>query len=179
MRLTKIVTKTGDQGTTGLADGTRLAKNDIQIEALGSIDELNSLLGMLIAENNQTAISNILLTVQHRLFDMGAELAMPGLTKITEPFIAEIEALINGYNSQLPALKEFILPGGSKAAALCHYARTVCRRCERTLVSVQEKCSINPYSLIYLNRLSDLLFILARTLNHQDHHPEILWQNIR
>jgi cob(I)alamin adenosyltransferase len=175
-RLTKIYTRTGDTGTTGLADGSRVPKDSPLIEAIGAVDELNSLLGVLLAEALPDAIHSCLTGVQHDLFDLGGELSRPGHAIMTGAYIARIERALDGYNKDLPPLEDFILPGGSRAAALAHVARTVCRRAERRLVTLARKKSAPPYAVRYLNRLSDLLFVVARALNRNAGGGDVLWQ---
>src|SRR5574340_742275 len=176
MRLSKITTRTGDDGSTGLADGSRLAKDHPRIEAIGAVDELNSQLGLLLAEPLPEAVRACLAAVQHRLFDLGGELALPGRAAITAEHAGELETRLEHFNADLPPLKEFILPGGSRAAALCHVARTVCRRAERACVALARQEALSPAALQYLNRLSDLLFVLARVINRADGRAETLWQ---
>ncbi|MBF8269375.1 MAG: ATP:Cob(I)alamin adenosyltransferase [Gammaproteobacteria bacterium] len=174
-RISKVVTRTGDDGSTGLADGSRIAKSDLRIETMGDIDELNSCLGLLQAQGIDVAISESLLEIQHRLFDIGGELALPGTTRIDSACVKQLEELIKHYNRELPPLREFILPGGNQSAALSHLARAVCRRSERHLFRLAESATVNPHSTIYINRLSDLLFILARIMARQDGGVEIHW----
>jgi cob(I)alamin adenosyltransferase len=178
-RLSKIYTKTGDDGTTGLADGSRINKDDSRVNTFGDIDELNSLLGLLIANDIDKKIKGYLLDIQHVLFDIGGELAIPDSVIVDEVRVQYLEKIIDEYNTSLPPLKEFILPGGSVPAATCHYARTVCRRAERQFVSLSREISTNDFSLMFLNRLSDLLFVFARTLARSDGGEEIYWQNER
>jgi cob(I)alamin adenosyltransferase len=178
-RLTKIYTKTGDSGLTGLADGSRAEKDSLRISVIGDIDELNSLLGLLIAINIDEEIKVCLLDIQHILFDLGGELAIPGSEMLIEARVQYLEKTIDQYNASLPPLKEFILPGGSVPAAVCHTARAVCRRAERQLVSLSKEVSINKVSLKFLNRLSDLLFVFARTLALSEGGKEIYWQSER
>jgi len=178
-RLSKIYTRTGDDGTTGLGDGNRTEKDSTRIYAIGDIDELNSLLGLLIANDIDERIRNHLLDIQHVLFDLGGELAIPDSEIVTESRIEYLEEIIDEYNASLPPLKEFILPGGSIPAATCHYARTVCRRAERQLVGLSREISVNQVSLKFLNRLSDLLFVFARTLARSKGSEEIFWESKR
>lgn len=178
-RLSKIYTRTGDDGTTGLGDGSRISKADLRLEAIGTVDELNSLLGITICTVKDQKIQDCLLSVQHHLFDLGGELSMPGTTLMKEAKTSYLEQILDSYNSKLPALKEFILPGGSEAAAHCHLARTVCRRAERRLVELATAEQINQASITYLNRLSDLLFVLARICARADGGSEILWDHSR
>ncbi len=174
-RLSKIVTRTGDQGTTGLADGTRVNKDSARIICLGSVDELNSYLGVLLCEEVAQEIRALLLHIQNDLFDLGGSLAYPP-AEFTEDKLAHLDSAIAHYNADLPPLKEFILPGGTRAASLCHVARTVARRAERDLVSLSHTEAVPPHSLPYLNRLSDLLFVLCRVLNRNAGQAEPLWQ---
>ena len=179
-RLSKIVTRTGDEGTTGLGDGSRVAKDHARIEAIGAVDELNSCLGLLRATPGlPDDVSRCLLRVQHDLFDLGGELSIPGAELVTEKHVAAAEADIERYNEQLPPLKEFILPGGGEAAARCHLARTVARRAERRCWSLAQAEKSRGTGLIYLNRLSDLLFVLARLLARHEQGTEILWDRNR
>jgi cob(I)alamin adenosyltransferase len=175
-RLTKIYTRTGDQGTTGLADGSRVAKDALRIEAIGAIDELNSVLGVLLAEEMPDAVRGCLAGAQHDLFDLGGELSMPGHTIMTEEHVARLETLLENFNAGLPPLKDFILPGGSRTAGLAHVARTVCRRAERRLVALSHQETLPAFMVQYLNRLSDLLFVLSRTLNRYAGGGDVLWQ---
>jgi len=178
-RLSSIYTKTGDDGTTGLANGERVDKSSIRVEVMGNIDELNSLLGFIESSDIPNDISGYLLNIQHRLFDIGGEIATPGNAVIDPSSIDRLEELIDSYNEALPALKEFILPGGSISASICHLARCVCRRCERSLVEFGRSEYLNPETLRYMNRLSDLLFVLARTLNQGKDGKEIFWDSER
>lgn len=174
-RLSKIVTRTGDDGTTGLADGTRVEKYCPRIHAIGSVDELNSHLGVLLAEIIPDDIRNLLLQVQNDLFDLGSALAYPA-APFTEEKLLHLDAAIARYNSGLPPLREFILPGGSRAAAQCHVSRTVARRTERDFAALAHREAVPPHALPYLNRLSDLLFILCRFLNCTMGREEIFWK---
>ena len=178
-RLSKIVTRTGDAGTTGLGDGSRTGKDSPRIEAIGEVDELNSTLGVLIAEALPDAVGACLLDVQHDLFDLGGELSIPGYTAVTDEHVARVEEAVEKFNEPLPPLKEFILPGGSRAAALAHVGRTVCRRAERSLVALAATEPVSDPARRYLNRLSDLLFVLARTLNRAAGGTDVLWQRKR
>ena len=178
-RLTKIYTRTGYNGTTELSNHKRVNKSDTRIEAMGDIDELNSIIGLLRANDIPKNISSYLLNIQHRLFDIGAELAIPGNALISPESIEKLEELIDNFNSELPALKEFVLPGGSLPASICHVGRTVCRRSERTLVRLAHNESLNTETISYINRLSDLLFVFARTLNHEGGNKEVLWDSER
>ncbi len=178
-RLSKIYTRTGDDGATGLANGDRVDKSSIRIDAIGNIDELNSLIGVIKATDLPNDISGYLLNIQHRLFDIGGEIAAPGNAVIDPSSVDRLEELIDSYNEELPQLKEFILPGGSLSASISHLARSVCRRCERSLVELGRTEYLNPETLRYINRLSDLLFVLARTLNQGKGGKEILWDSKR
>ena len=164
-RLSKITTRTGDDGSTGLADKTRVRKDHPRVEAMGEVDELNSQLGLLLTENLPGEVRALLTQVQHHLFDLGGELAMPEFSGITEAKLIVLDEAIAQYNTSLPPLKEFVLPGGTRAAALAHVCRAVCRRAERRIVSLILSEAVSPLLLQYLNRLSDLLFVLARVLN--------------
>jgi cob(I)alamin adenosyltransferase len=175
-RLNRITTRTGDQGTTGLADGRRVPKTHARIDALGDVDELNSALGVVVAHAGGTLVGAILAQVQHRLFDLGAEIAVPGSVKVSEDDVAAIEAAVEQLNGALPPLREFLLPGGSPASAHCHLARAICRRAERALWRVHAEESLNAAGLRYLNRLSDLLFVAARTLAREVGDEEAMWQ---
>lgn len=174
-RLSKIYTRTGDDGTTGLGDGLRVDKDSLRVEAFGTIDELNSVVGLILASNLDEAVRNCLTRTQHELFDLGGELCMPGYTLIPAEFVDQMEADLDFFNADLPALKDFILPGGSEPAARCHMARTVCRRAERILVSLAKVDDVNEVSLRYINRLSDLLFVVARVLARAGGGQEVIW----
>ena len=175
-RLSKITTRTGDDGSTGLGDGSRTPKDAARVEALGDVDELNSQIGVLLSEDLPTDISDLFNEVQHGLFDLGGELSIPGYTAITDDHLAALDAAIEHYNATLPPLKEFILPAGSRAASLCHVARTVCRRAERRVVTLARNEPVSPLAVQYLNRLSDLLFILSRVLNRHAGGTDVCWQ---
>ncbi|MGH8372570.1 MAG: cob(I)yrinic acid a,c-diamide adenosyltransferase [Gammaproteobacteria bacterium] len=178
-RLSKIYTRTGDDGSTGLGDGTRVPKDGARVEAYGTVDELNSVIGMLLAEKLLPLVGESLTRIQHELFDLGSELCVPGYTAITADHIAWLEQTLDRFNADLPALKEFILPGGSRAAAICHLARTVCRRAERRSLTLHRESVLNSEVLRYLNRLSDLLFVLARVIVRADGGSEVLWKHER
>ena len=178
-RLSKIVTRTGDAGTTGLGDGSRVAKDAPRIEAIGAVDELNSTLGVLVAEPLPPAIADCLTDVQHDLFDLGGELSIPGYESITDAHVERLEHAVEQFNATLPPLKEFILPGGTRAAALAHVARTVCRRAERSLVALAATQPVSDPARRYANRLSDLLFVLARELNRAAGGTDVLWRKDR
>jgi len=178
-RLSKIVTRTGDAGTTGLGDGTRVAKDSARIDAIGEIDELNSTLGVLLAEPLPEAVMACLIEVQHDLFDFGGELSIPGYQAMKDAQAMRLEEAAERFNADLPPLKEFILPGGSRAASLAHVARTVCRRAERSVVHLGASAEVREPLRKYLNRLSDLLFILARVLNRAAGGTDVLWRKDR
>ncbi len=175
-RLSKIYTRTGDSGMTGLSDGQRVNKDSLRIEAIGTVDELNSHIGATLAHGMPNATRECLTKIQHDLFDLGGELSIPDQTLIKPDYIDQLECWLDDFNSELPPLKEFILPGGNAAAASCHIARAVCRRAERRVATLQREESINKHILSYLNRLSDLLFVIARLLARQNGGQEILWQ---
>jgi cob(I)alamin adenosyltransferase len=178
-RLSKIVTRTGDAGTTGLGDGSRVAKDSTRIEAIGAIDELNSSLGVLLAETLPAPVAACLVDVQHDLFDLGGELSIPGSSAVTDAQVARLEEAVTRFNADLPPLKEFILPGGSRAASHAHVARTVCRRAERSLVHLGTTAAVPDPVRKYVNRLSDLLFVLARVLNRDAGCTDVLWRKDR
>ena len=175
-RLTRIYTRTGDGGTTGLADGSRVAKDAPRIEALGAVDELNSVIGALLAERLPRGLRDCLTGVQHDLFDLGGELSIPGHGIMTQAHIARLEQFLDRFNAKLPPLKDFVLPGGSRAAGCAHVARAVCRRAERRVVTLAVRDTPPPFAVRYLNRLSDLLFVLARVLNRSGRRGDVLWQ---
>ena len=176
-RLSKIYTRTGDAGTTGLGDGTRVTKDSLRIVAMGDVDELNSIIGLMLTEPISTKIRDCLTRVQHDLFDMGGELCMPGYVMIKAERVTALETQLDEWNDTLSPLKEFILPGGNRAATYCHLARTVCRRAERQMTTLNSHEKITEISLQYINRLSDLLFVLCRILNKEAGVPDVLWNN--
>lgn len=178
-RLSKIVTRTGDAGETGLGDGSRLAKDAARIQAIGEVDELNSALGAVLAEAVPADVRAALEAAQHDLFDLGGELSIPGHALLADTQVQGLEALIQRYNAELPPLKEFILPGGTRAAAAAHLARTVCRRAERALVALGRREPVGEFARQYLNRLSDLLFVLGRVLNRHGGQGDVLWRRKR
>lgn len=179
-RLSKIVTRTGDDGSTGLADGSRVLKDSPRIEACGTVDELNSALGLLLAVDGLPApMSAQLLEIQHDLFDLGGELAIPGSNAIRDQQVTHLESLVETWNAQLPPLREFVLPGGGAGAAACHLARSICRRAERRCWTVSGTDALGPQLLCYLNRLSDLLFVLARVLARRAVGSEVMWKRGR
>ena len=175
-RLSKITTRTGDDGTTGLGDGSRIHKSALRILVMGEIDELNSTLGVLLAEPLPPATRARLTRIQNQLFDLGGEICIPGHRVIADAQVMFLDAAIGELNSVLPPLKEFILPGGSRAAAICHVARTIARRAERSMAALTVDKNVSAAALQYLNRLSDFLFIQARTLNREAGIADVLWQ---
>lgn len=176
-RLSKIVTRTGDAGTTGLATGDRVAKTHPRVAAMGDLDELNSNLGVLLAQDLEPRFRDALGVIQHRLFDIGGELAMPGHLAIADTHVEQLEHWVEAFNADLPPLKEFVLPGGSAAAAQAHLARAVARRVERSLWGVNAETPLNPSALRYLNRLSDLMFIIGRLLARANGGQEVTWRH--
>jgi cob(I)alamin adenosyltransferase len=176
-RLSKIYTRTGDDGSTGLGDGARVSKESLRVEAYGTVDEANSAVGVVLAVTDlPEPIKRCLTEVQHDLFDLGGELCIPGSKIITAAHVARLETELDGFNEALPPLKDFILPGGGPAAAACHVARTVCRRAERRCWSLARAEEVAPDALKYLNRLSDLLFVVARVLARQSDGGEVIWR---
>ena len=193
-RLSTIATRTGDDGTTGLGDGSRVAKDSARVAAMGDVDELNSTLGLLRCEPLPAAIDTLLNRIQNDLFDLGGELSIPGFSLLAEERVLALDEALADYNAELPRLTEFILPGGSRSAATAHVARTICRRAERTVISLanqtplardsaapvdQASPTVRPLAQQYLNRLSDLLFVLARTLNRVEGGDDVLWSRER
>ena len=174
-RLSKIVTRTGDAGTTGLGDGSRTTKDSLRIDAIGEVDELNSCLGVLLCEDLPDTVRTALLDVQNDLFDLGGELCLPGMEVIKDTQVARLEEQAEAFNADLPMLKEFILPGGTRAAAFAHLCRTVCRRAERSMVRLHTAEPLSDAARRYINRLSDLLFILGRALNRAGGRGDVLW----
>ncbi|MBT8065775.1 MAG: cob(I)yrinic acid a,c-diamide adenosyltransferase [Gammaproteobacteria bacterium] len=179
-RLSNIYTRTGDDGTTGLGDGTRTAKDSARVEAYGTVDEANSTIGMILANDTVPEDVRLCLTeVQHDLFELGGELCIPGHVAITEAFIERLEQQLDGFNDELPRLKEFILPGGGQTAAACHLARTIVRRAERRTYTLANIEDVRPEVVKYLNRLSDLLFVVARVIARAESGTEVLWNRNR
>ena len=174
-RLSKIYTRTGDKGTTGLGDGSRVDKDSLRVDTYGTVDELNSAVGLCLSAHPAEPVEVCLTRIQHELFDLGGELCMPGTTLIPESYVEQLESDLDGFNEDLPPLKDFILPGGTEQASRCHMARTICRRAERLLVSLAKIEDINNVSLRYLNRLSDLLFVMARVLARTGSSSEVTW----
>ncbi len=178
-RLSKIVTRTGDDGTTGLGDGSRTSKDSLRVHAMGEVDELNSHVGLLLTDALPDDIRTALIEIQHDLFDLGGELCIPGYTLLEGRQVEQLDAWLEEYNAELPRLQEFILPGGSRAATQAHICRTVCRRAERAVVTLAGKEVVNDTVRLYLNRLSDLMFVLARVLNREGGRGDVLWQRAR
>ena len=178
-RLSKIYTRTGDDGSTGLGDGSRVSKDSARVTAYGTVDEANSAIGMILAGDIPEPVRQVLVTVQHQLFDLGGELCIPGHAAVTQADIAKLEQQLDGFNADLPPLKDFIRPGGGVAAAHCHLARTICRRAERETVTLSRLDAVRPEAIGYLNRLSDLLFVIARVLARASGHGEVLWNHDR
>jgi cob(I)alamin adenosyltransferase len=179
-RLTKIYTRTGDDGSTGLGDGARVPKESLRVEAYGTVDETNSFIGVVLAVPTlPVAVRTCLTEVQHDLFDLGGELCIPGHRIISAAYIDRLESTLDAFNAELPPLQDFILPGGGTAAAACHVARTVCRRAERCVWSLARIEEVAPEAAKYLNRLSDLLFVLARVLARHEQGSEVIWRRAR
>ncbi|RVT52772.1 cob(I)yrinic acid a,c-diamide adenosyltransferase [Rubrivivax albus] len=176
-RLTQIATRTGDDGTTGLGDGTRTRKDALRVAAMGDVDELNSSLGVLLCEALPDDVRQLLVEVQHELFNLGGELSIPGFVLLKDDAVAALDAALERHNATLPRLQEFILPAGSRAAALAHVSRTIARRAERAVVALAAAEPVNAAPRQYLNRLSDLLFVLARVLNRMDGGDDVYWRS--
>jgi len=176
-RLSKIYTRTGDDGTTGLGSGERVAKDSLRIDTIGAVDELNCAIGRVLVHDLRDPVRECLQEIQHKLFDLGGEISIPGYQAIKEDDVGRLESHLNDFNAQLPPLKEFILPGGGRAAADCHMARAICRRAERRLVSLAREEEVAEHARMYLNRLSDLLFVLCRSLARDEGGVEVLWRN--
>ena len=175
-RLTKIVTRTGDDGTTGLGDGTRVRKDALRVEAMGNIDELSCAIGCALAEPMPEDVRAILASIQNDLFDLGGEVCIPGRSAMWDAHVERLEARIESLREPLPPLRDFVFPGGTRAGAAVHLARAVCRRAERSLVKLGTAEGVSELSVKYLNRLSDLLFLAARTINAAEGHPETVWR---
>ncbi|MCI1709055.1 MAG: cob(I)yrinic acid a,c-diamide adenosyltransferase [Chiayiivirga sp.] len=178
-RLSKIYTRTGDDGSTGLGDGTRISKDAARVCAYGTVDEANSAIGVVLAQTLPDAVRDDLVAIQHQLFDLGGELCIPGHAAIFDADVTRLETTLDRYNADLPPLRDFILPGGGAAAAFCHVARTVTRRAEREAVTLSRHDAVRPEAIRYLNRLSDLLFVLSRVLARHSGHGEVLWKHER
>ena len=178
-RLTQIATRTGDDGSTGLGDNTRVSKNSPRPHAMGDVDELNSHLGLLLCEPLPQDVRELLIDVQHQLFNLGGELSMPGYELLKDDALVQLDAALARYNAQLPRLQEFILPAGTRAASQLHVCRTVARRAERMVVALEQSEVMRPAPRQYLNRLSDLLFVLSRVLNRVDGGDDVYWKSER
>jgi len=178
-RLSKIYTRTGDDGSTGLGDGSRVSKDSARVAAYGTVDEANSAIGLILAGDIPEDVRTVLVSVQHQLFDLGGELCIPGHSAILPADIDRLEQQLDAFNADLPPLKDFILPGGGMPAAHCHLARTICRRAEREVVTLAHHDAVRPEAIRFLNRLSDLLFVIARVLARASGHGEVLWNHER
>ena len=178
-RLSKIYTRTGDDGSTGLGDGSRVSKDSARVAAYGTVDEANSAIGLVLAAELPPEVREVLVSVQHHMFDLGGELCIPGHAAVFDADIEGLEHKLDAFNADLPPLKDFILPGGGLAAAHCHLARTICRRAEREVVTLSHHDAVRPEAIRYLNRLSDLLFVLSRVLARASGHGEVLWNHAR
>lgn len=178
-RLSKIYTKTGDDGTTGLGDGSRVRKDSLRVESYGEVDELNSVIGVVIASGVPAVFADPLIRIQHDLFNLGGELSVPGMALLAEQRVLDLETELDRLNADLAPLKDFILPGGDLGAAHCHLARTVCRRAERSVVRLSQSEEVSETAVRYLNRLSDLLFVMARSINRAAGHEDVLWDRTK
>lgn len=178
-RLTQIATRTGDNGTTGLGDNTRVSKDSLRVHAMGDVDELNSSMGVLLCEDMPASVRTLLVEIQHQLFNLGGELSIPGFELLKPEAVLALDAALAEHNEKLPGLQEFILPAGSRAAAQAHVCRTVARRAERMVVALEQGEAMRPAPRQYLNRLSDLLFVLARVLNRMDGGDDVYWKSER
>ena len=178
-RLSQIATRTGDQGTTGLGDNTRVSKHHLRVHAMGDVDELNSHIGVLLCETLPDGVRDVLVEIQHQLFNLGGELSIPGFELLKKEAIVDLDVALATYNATLPKLAEFILPAGSRAASLAHVCRTVARRAERAVVALGAEEALNPTPRQYLNRLSDLMFVLSRVLNRMNGGDDVYWKSER
>ena len=178
-RLTQIATRTGDDGTTGLGDNRRVSKNSLRVHAMGEVDELNSHIGVLLCEEMSASLRELLVEVQHQLFNLGGELSIPGFELLKTEALLLLDNALSEYNEELPKLQEFILPAGSRAASLSHVCRTVARRAERAVVALGAEEALNPTPRQYLNRLSDLMFVLSRVLNRMNGGDDVYWKSER
>ena len=178
-RLSKIYTRTGDDGSTGLGDGARVGKDSARVEAYGTVDEANACIGLLLASEMPDDVRTLLTRIQHQLFDLGGELCIPGHAASDDADVERLEQWLDAHNADLPPLKDFILPGGGEAGARCHLARTIVRRAEREAVTLSHHDAVRPQAIRYLNRLSDLLFVLARVLARAEGQGEVLWNHER
>jgi len=175
-RLSKIYTRTGDDGTSGLSGGQLVPKNHLRMHAMGSVDELNSTIGLMLSKLDDAELSSLFTSIQHDLFNIGGEISMPGHSFIAEAKVSQLESEIDQFNESLEPLKDFILPGGSEAASICHIARAIARRAERDVISLHQSEAVSESTRQYLNRLSDLLFVTARIINQRLKHDDILWK---
>jgi len=178
-RLSQIATRTGDNGTTGLGDNTRVSKDSLRVHAMGDVDELNSQIGVLLCEDMPAGVRDVLVEVQHQLFNLGGELSIPGFELLKPDAVALLDEALETYNAQLPRLAEFILPAGTRAASLAHVCRTVARRAERAVVALDKAETLKEAPRLYLNRLSDLLFVLSRVLNRMHGGDDVYWKSER
>jgi cob(I)alamin adenosyltransferase len=178
-RLTQIATRTGDNGTTGLGDNTRVSKSSLRVHAMGDVDELNSHIGLLLCEPMPEGVRRLLVEVQHQLFNLGGELSIPGFELLKPDAVLALDQALAEHNASLPRLAEFILPAGTRAASQAHVCRTVARRAERTVVALEQQDALKDTPRHYLNRLSDLLFVLARVLNRVDGGDDVYWKSER
>lgn len=178
-RISKVYTRTGDSGETALGDGIRVSKDHPRVEAVGEVDELNCAVGLLLSYNLPKAVRATLTRIQHELFDLGGELCIPNHRIVTAEYTERLEQELDEFNTELPHLREFVLPGGGRAASACHLARAVCRRAERHVVTLARNSDVSPQAMAYLNRLADLLFVIARLLSRSEGHREIMWQSKR
>ncbi|MCA0213843.1 MAG: cob(I)yrinic acid a,c-diamide adenosyltransferase [Proteobacteria bacterium] len=178
-RLTQIATRTGDNGTTGLGDNTRVSKDSLRVHAMGDVDELNSHIGLLLCEDMPSGVRDLLVEVQHQLFNLGGELSIPGFELLKADAVLALDEALATYNEQLPRLQEFILPAGNRAAAQAHVCRTVARRAERAVVALGAAEALKDTPRQYLNRLSDLMFVLARVLNRMNGGDDVYWKSAR
>ena len=178
-RLSQIATRTGDNGTTGLGNNERVSKDNLRVRAMGDVDELNSHIGMLLCERMAEPVRELLIDVQHELFNLGGELSIPGFELLKPEALVQLDEALEHYNAQLPKLQEFILPAGTRAASQAHVCRTVARRAEREVVALGNAQTVNDAPRQYLNRLSDLMFVLARVLNRQDGGDDVYWKSAR
>ncbi len=178
-RLTQIATRTGDAGTTGLGDNQRVSKNSLRVHAMGDVDELNSSIGVLLCEEMPQDVRDVLVEIQHQLFNLGGELSIPGFELLKAEAVLQLDEALERYNANLPRLKEFILPAGNRGAALAHFCRTVARRAERAVVALGNEEALKDAPRQYLNRLSDLMFVLARVLNRKDGGDDVYWKSER
>jgi cob(I)alamin adenosyltransferase len=178
-RLTQIATRTGDEGTTGLGNNQRVSKNSLRVHAMGDVDELNSNIGLLLCETMPEDVRALLVEVQHQLFNLGGELSIPGFELLKQEALLVLDQALEKYNADLPKLEEFILPAGNRVASLAHVCRTVARRAERACVALGNEEALNETPRQYLNRLSDLMFVLSRVLNRMDGGQDVYWQSER